>query len=231
MVVFGSCCPATHSAYLIAVRAGLEWLSNHRQPITMGPTRVLGKREETHRWGGSRASYRYDYYVSLELESTGERAEYKVPGSLWNTVAEGDTGTAKVQGTKLHWLRVNNPKARFVPGVYGGAETSAEHAAAEQGVPAPSGGDANRTHVPESTPVPVPHQSATPAVTTYRANPAGLLSVSCACPGRGAAGARGAEATSPLATRGRWRSGWFFRFFRGAACSRRGRAACQALAR
>lgn len=156
---------------LTAVRAGLEWLSNHRQPITMGPTRVLGKREETHRWGGSRASYRYDYYVSLELESTGERAEYKVPGSLWNTVAEGDTGTAKVQGTKLHWLRVNNPKARFVPGVYGGAETSAEHAAAEQGVPAPSGGDAHRTHVPESTPVPVPHQSVTPAVTTYPGEP------------------------------------------------------------
>ncbi|CAM3787755.1 DUF2500 domain-containing protein [Alkalicoccus chagannorensis] len=87
-----------------------EWLDNNKQPEEPHEVRVTSKRKETTRrrspgrpGGGisiGRSHTSETYYVTLELED-GRRQEFRIKGHQYAEMAEEDTGTAVLQGTRL----------------------------------------------------------------------------------------------------------------------------------
>jgi hypothetical protein len=84
------------------VRGIAVWLGNNRQPIRSDSGRVVSKRTDTsgtvggNNMGGMVST---SYYATFELLS-GERKEFRVGGSEYGQLSEGDEGTLTHQGTR-----------------------------------------------------------------------------------------------------------------------------------
>lgn len=81
-----------------------EWANNNSQPILTVPARVATKRHSTRvhsQMSDSMpsSSTSTTYYVTFEFE-TGERAEFRVRGTEFGMLADGDKGSLKYQGTR-----------------------------------------------------------------------------------------------------------------------------------
>lgn len=74
---------------------------NHASPRLTVPARVVGKRDEVHRYRhDAHMHYSSTYYVTFEVES-GDRMELEVEGKESGLIAEGDSGMLTFQGTRF----------------------------------------------------------------------------------------------------------------------------------
>jgi hypothetical protein len=73
-----------------------EWSSNNSQPETRAQAKVVSKRLEV---SGGENSTSTRYYATFELPQ-GFRREYKVEGSEYGQLAEGDSGQLIYQGSR-----------------------------------------------------------------------------------------------------------------------------------
>lgn len=65
-------------------------------PTVSVPARIIGRRIEIDGGWGNLPSYT-NYYVTFELED-GHRIEFKLGGSTYGLLAEGDVGTLNYKG-------------------------------------------------------------------------------------------------------------------------------------
>lgn len=89
------------------VKGVSEWSSNNKQPVLDVNCKVISKRMNvSHSAGHHDANGHYvgggsstHYYVTFEFESK-DRMEFKVSGSQYGMLLEGDYGKLKFQGTR-----------------------------------------------------------------------------------------------------------------------------------
>ncbi|MBO4562132.1 MAG: DUF2500 domain-containing protein [Clostridia bacterium] len=82
-----------------------EWSRNNASPVEENAAIVVAKR--TMLSGGENATT--SYYVTFEFENN-ERRELSVRGNVYGSIAEGDVGTLRSQGTRfLGFTRTNDP--------------------------------------------------------------------------------------------------------------------------
>jgi len=95
-----------------AFRGIAQWNRNNQQPVLSVEARLVSKRTNVshhhHHNGGdafqNSVSTSTDYYVTFEVES-GDRMEFKVAGSEYGMLAEGDYGKLSFQGTRYLGFR------------------------------------------------------------------------------------------------------------------------------
>ena len=94
-------------AILFTIIGGVrEWSANNRQPLETLPAELVGKRTEhsshTHHHDNHvHRSTDTSYYLNFQLES-GDRMEFRVKGSEYGSLVEGDLGKLSFQGTRYH---------------------------------------------------------------------------------------------------------------------------------
>ena len=84
------------------VKAIGEWTSNNQSPRLTVEALVVGRRAEVSGYSGeSSVSVRNstEYYVTFEVAS-GDRMEFRLSGSEYGMLAEGDRGQLSFQGTR-----------------------------------------------------------------------------------------------------------------------------------
>lgn len=87
------------------VRSILQWNHNNKQPILTVEARVATKRTEvSHHHSASNESMHShstdtSYFVTFEVES-GDRIEFRISGSEYGQLVEGDMGKLNFQGTR-----------------------------------------------------------------------------------------------------------------------------------
>lgn len=90
------------------MKGASEWSNNNKQPILDINCKVISKRIDVtrhaghhdtngHYVGGGSSTY---YYVTFEFESK-DRMEFKINGSQYGMLIEGDCGKLKFQGTRF----------------------------------------------------------------------------------------------------------------------------------
>lgn len=84
------------SIVLKAIRGVSEWSYNNTQPEITQDAKVVSKRMEV---SGSREHSSTNYYATFEMPS-GERCEFRMSGSDYGLLAEGDTGQICYQGSR-----------------------------------------------------------------------------------------------------------------------------------
>jgi hypothetical protein len=77
-----------------------EWSHNNSQPKLNVDATVVSKRTQVRGGAGDAPSSTW-YFVTFQFES-GDRAEFKVSGSEYGQLAEGDKGELVFQGTRYH---------------------------------------------------------------------------------------------------------------------------------
>ncbi len=83
---------------VIIVKAVAQGSRNRNSPELSVDAVCVTKR--TNVWGGGQNSATYtDYYVTFEVQS-GDRMEFKVSGSEYGMLAEGDRGCLTFKGTR-----------------------------------------------------------------------------------------------------------------------------------
>lgn len=88
-----------------SIRGAKEWNQNNASPILSVSAIVVTKRTNVHHHhhsGGDtmhHASSSMTYYVTFQVES-GDRMEFKVPGTTYGMLVEGDRGALTFQGTR-----------------------------------------------------------------------------------------------------------------------------------
>lgn len=96
-VIFGLVFAGIVFAIIVrAVSGGVEWADNNSQPIDNKPAKIVSKRVEV---SGAQNSTSTRYFVTFELPG-GVRQEFKLHGSQYGQLAEGDTGLLSHQGTR-----------------------------------------------------------------------------------------------------------------------------------
>lgn len=91
-----------------AVKGFSQWSDNNKQPILDINCKVISKRIDVTRHAGHQdANGQYisggsstNYYITFEFESK-DRMEFKVNGSEYGMLIEGDYGKLKFQGTRF----------------------------------------------------------------------------------------------------------------------------------
>lgn len=84
-----------------------QWNRNNQQPVLHVEARLVSKRTNVshrhHHHGGDEmhhsSSTSTDYFVTFEVES-GDRMEFRVSGTEYGMLAEGDFGKLSFQGTR-----------------------------------------------------------------------------------------------------------------------------------
>lgn len=77
-----------------------EWNSNNNSPRLTVPARIVSKRVRVHHQHMRTGVHTHRrYYVTFEVES-GDRMEFKLSGSEYGLLAEGDRGLLSFQGTR-----------------------------------------------------------------------------------------------------------------------------------
>ena len=96
-------------AVIISIAKGTsQWANNNKQPILDIDCKVISKRIDVakhaghhdtngHYVGGGSSTY---YYVTFEFDSK-DRMEFKVSGTQYGLLIEGDCGKLKFQGTRF----------------------------------------------------------------------------------------------------------------------------------
>ena len=90
------------------IKGASEWSNNNKQPVLDINCKVISKRIDVTRHaghhdangsyiGGGSSTY---YYVTFEFESK-DRMEFKINGSQYGVLIEGDCGKLKFQGTRF----------------------------------------------------------------------------------------------------------------------------------
>ena len=80
-----------------------EWSYNNKQPIVPVNALIVSKRASvSHNHNGENhiSSTSTTYYVTFEY-SNGQRQEFRVSGSQYGLLAEGDLGILSFQGTRF----------------------------------------------------------------------------------------------------------------------------------
>lgn len=96
------------SILFIAVNGAAQWSHNNKQPIRDVKARVVAKRTTTSRTGGGmhgdefhhHGSTQTTHYAAFELDS-GDRIEFRLRGSDFGVLLEGDHGVLSYQGTRF----------------------------------------------------------------------------------------------------------------------------------
>lgn len=84
------------SIFLKAIRGVSEWSYNNSQPETTQDAKVVSKRMEV---SGSREQSSTTYYATFEIQG-GDRREFRMTGSDYGLLAEGDIGQVCYQGSR-----------------------------------------------------------------------------------------------------------------------------------
>ena len=79
-----------------AISGGVTWADNNSRPVERTDATVISKRVEV---SGGQNSTSTRYYVTFELPG-GIRQEFKLHGSEYGQLAEGDNGQLSCQGTR-----------------------------------------------------------------------------------------------------------------------------------
>lgn len=83
-----------------------QWSKNNSQPVLAVPARIISKRTDvSSHMHTSSDSFQHShvttrYYVTFEVE-TGSRMEFKIEGSQFGLLTEGDSGKLTFQGTRF----------------------------------------------------------------------------------------------------------------------------------
>lgn len=96
------------SIIVSSVKGVSQWSENNKQPILDVQCKVISKRMDItrhaghhdangHYTGGSSST---QYYVTFEFESK-DRMEFKISGTQYGLLIEGDQGKLKFQGTRF----------------------------------------------------------------------------------------------------------------------------------
>jgi hypothetical protein len=94
------------SILFAVIEAIVEWQHNNKQPILSVTSRVIAKRiqvsgSSSSDHGGSTSTY---YYCTFEDDHV-HRHEFRISGTEYGQLAEGDLGTLTYQGTRYHGFR------------------------------------------------------------------------------------------------------------------------------
>jgi len=81
-----------------AVKGMATWSSNEQKPRLRVHASVVAKRTQTS--GGNQTMVSTNYYATFEVES-GDRMEFRLNGSEYGELAEGDRGMLDFQGTRF----------------------------------------------------------------------------------------------------------------------------------
>lgn len=97
-----------------------EWSKNQASDVRMRNVRVVVKRTDVRRTGGTHTHHHNTgsgvhhspvmhsghtfttYYITFEFLDDGERMEFKVPDKQYGLIAEGDLGIINYQGTQFN---------------------------------------------------------------------------------------------------------------------------------
>ena len=88
-----------------AVKGIGEWSNNNNSPKLTVPVTIVAKRTNVtrHHHNGANGHHHHHtsttYYVTFQVES-GDRMEFRVTGSEYGMLIEGDVGTLTFQGTR-----------------------------------------------------------------------------------------------------------------------------------
>ena len=80
-----------------------EWNKNNHSPKLSVPVTVVAKRTNVsrrHHGEHHHTSTSTTYYVTFQVES-GDRMEFRISGSQYGLIVEGDTGKLTFQGTRF----------------------------------------------------------------------------------------------------------------------------------
>lgn len=94
--------------FVSIIKGASEWSNNNKQPILDINCKVISKRiDVTRHVGHHDANGNYvgvgsstSYYATFEFESK-DRMEFKINGSQYGMLIEGDCGKLKFQGTRF----------------------------------------------------------------------------------------------------------------------------------
>ncbi|MFC9775631.1 DUF2500 domain-containing protein [Paenibacillus chitinolyticus] len=87
------------------VKSILQWNNNNKQPILTVEARVATKRTAVshHHSASNESTHSHStdtsYFVTFEVES-GDRIEFRISGSEYGQLVEGDMGKLNFQGTR-----------------------------------------------------------------------------------------------------------------------------------
>jgi hypothetical protein len=92
-----------------AIKGISQWRKNNDSPRLKVPASVTSKRTHVaRRVSNEHHTSHTSYYVTFEFES-GDRSEFKISGSEYGQIAEGDIGSLTFQGTRyLRFERGSN---------------------------------------------------------------------------------------------------------------------------
>ena len=94
-----------------AVKGVAEWTDNNAQPVLTVPARIATKRLHVS-GGGQNSGASTSYYITFETLAGGLRQEFRVSGTGYSGLAEGDTGDLTHQGTRYQgFARARRPDA------------------------------------------------------------------------------------------------------------------------
>ena len=82
------------------LHAVMEWSNNNQQPVQALAATVRAKRMDVQGLAGDYGG-QTNYFVTFEFPD-GTRREVRVSGERYGQMAEGDTGTVTLQGTRFH---------------------------------------------------------------------------------------------------------------------------------
>lgn len=71
---------------------------NRASALLSREARLVGKRQDVHGGGETRAMMSYYYYATFEF-TNGSREEFRITGEEYGLLAEGDRGMLQSQGT------------------------------------------------------------------------------------------------------------------------------------
>ena len=94
---------------VVAVRGIREWSHNNQQPTLTVEAFVVTKRSQYHHHAGDNTLGSTSYYATFQVES-GDRMEFRLSGTEYGMLAEGDRGRLTFQGSRYHGFTRMNPQ-------------------------------------------------------------------------------------------------------------------------